>query len=320
MATIAKSSITLVSISDAYSVSLQPSNITINADPYGNNPKLENAFTIISLYCGDIQVPISSASIVGSSLWEEGSNIHKQDYSLEIVGNSVKLSITSIGNQLSGWREIEVITNAGQKLTARFSYTVVRETTMLDWILEWDKNLTEISGDHVATPNAFIGNKDGDGKLTGVYIGGGENHPYLPGIYGFKGCTPEAFAQGNLGSTEIFHLNENGGMIGGWDISNTGLIKENSVGRLEILSEGTIRYVNLLDATNPFWELKSDGSGSFASGHITWDVGGNATFDGKLKAQSGEIGGWAIGSHSLYNTSILLDSANSFLDYEDRAV
>lgn len=312
MATIAKSSITLVSISDAYSVSLQPSNITINADPYGNNPKLENAFTIISLYCGDIQVPISSASIVGSSLWEEGSNIHKQDCSLEIVGNSVKLSITSIGNQLSGWREIEVITNAGQKLTARFSYTVVRETTMLDWILEWDKNLTEISGDHVATPNAFIGNKDGDGKLTGVYIGGGENHPYLPGIYGFKGCTPEAFAQGNLGSTEIFHLNENGGMIGGWDISNTGLIKENSVGRLEILSEGTIRYVNLLDATNPFWELKSDGSGSFASGHITWDVGGNATFDGKLKAQSGEIGGWAIGSHSLYNTSILLDSANSF--------
>lgn len=312
MATIAKSSITLVSISDAYSVSLQPSNITINADPYGNNPKLENAFTIISLYCGDIQVPISSASIVGSSLWEEGSNIHKQDYSLEIVGNSVKLSITSIGNQLSGWREIEVITNAGQKLTARFSYTVVRETTMLDWILEWDKNLTEISGDHVATPNAFIGNKDGDGKLTGVYIGGGENHPYLPGIYGFKGCTPEAFAQGNLGSTEIFHLNENGGMIGGWDISNTGLIKENSVGRLEILSEGTIQYVNLLDATNPFWELKSDGSGSFASGHITWDVSGNATFDGKLKAQSGEIGGWTIGSHSLYNTSILLDSANSF--------
>lgn len=312
MATIAKSSITLVSISDAYSVSLQPSNITINADPYGNNPKLENAFTIISLYCGDIQVPISSANIVGSSLWEEGSNIHKQDYSLEIVGNSVKLSITSIGNQLSGWREIEVITNAGQKLTARFSYTVVRETTMLDWILEWDKNLTEISGDHVATPNAFIGNKDGDGKLTGVYIGGGENHPYLPGIYGFKGCTPEAFAQGNLGSTEIFHLNENGGMIGGWDISNTGLIKENSVGRLEILSEGTIRYVNLLDATNPFWELKSNGSGSFASGHITWDVNGNATFDGKLKAQSGEIGGWTIGSHSLYNTSILLDSANSF--------
>lgn len=312
MATIAKSSITLVSISDAYSVSLQPSNITINADPYGHNPKLENAFTIISLYCGDIQVPISSASIVGSSLWKKGSNIHKQDYSLEIVGNSVKLSITSIGNQLSGWREIEVITNAGQKFTARFSYTVVRETTLLDWILEWDKNLTEISGDHVATPNAFIGNKDGDGKLTGVYIGGGENHPYLPGIYGFKGCTPEAFAQGNLGSTEIFHLNENGGMIGGWDISNTGLIKENSVGRLEILSEGTIRYVNLLDATNPFWELKSDGSGSFASGHITWDVGGNATFDGKLKAQSGEIGGWAIGSHSLYNTSILLDSANSF--------
>lgn len=313
MATIAKSSITLVSISDAYSVSLQPSNITINTDPYGRNPKLENAYTIISLYCGDVQVPISNASVVGSSLWEEGSNIHQQDYSIEIVGNSVKLSITSIGNQLSGWREIEVVTNVGQKLTARFSYTVVREATTLDWILEWDKNLTEISGDHVATPNAFIGNKDGDGKLTGVYIGGGENHPYTPGIYGFKGCTPEAFAQGNLGSTEIFHLNENGGMIGGWGISNTGLVKENSIGRLEILSEGAIRYTNLLDATNPFWELKSDGSGSFASGHIKWEPDGSAIFDGKLKSKSGEIGGWIIGEDALYNQAILINSSNRFI-------
>lgn len=313
MATIAKSSITLVSISDAYSVSLQPSNITINADPYGNNVQLDNAFTIISLYCGDLQVPISSGKVIASSLWGENEPFHKSDCHLEAVDNTLKLSITNIGKALNGWREVEIFTNAGQRLTARFSYTVVRETTMLDWILEWDKNLTEISGDHVATPNAFIGNKDENDALTGVYIGGGDNHPYLPGIYGFKGCAPEAFAQGNLGSTEIFHLNETGGMIGGWEISNTGLIKENSVGRLEILSEGTIRYVNILDATSPFWELKNDGSGSLASGHIVWDTRGNATFEGQLKAQSGAIGGWTIGTHSLYNNSILLDSANSFI-------
>ena len=312
MATIAKSSITLVSISDAYSVSLQPSNITINADPYGNNAKLEGAFTIISLYCGDLQVPISKGKVIGSSLWEEELS-HKLDCNLETVNNTLKLSITNIGKALSGWREVEIFTNAGQRLTARFSYTVVRETSMLDWILEWDKNLTEISGDHVATPNAFIGNKDENGALTGVYIGGGDKHSYLPGIYGFKGCTPEAFAQGNLGSTEIFHLNETGGMIGGWEISNTGLIKENSAGRLEILSEGTIRYVNILDATTPFWELKSDGSGSFASGHITWKTDGSATFDGKITAKEGKIGGWSIGAHSLYNSSILLDSSNSFI-------
>lgn len=317
MATIAKSSITLVSISDAYSVSLQPSNITINADPYGNNAKLDNAFTIISLYCGDLQVPISNGKVINSSLWKAGG-VKQIDCQLESSGSSLKLSITKIGSDLSGWREVEIFTNAGQRLTARFSYTVVRETTMLDWILEWDKNLTEISGDHVATPNAFIGNKGEDGTLTGVYIGGGENHPYLPGIYGFKGCAPEGFAQGNLGSTEIFHLNETGGMIGGWEISNTGLIKENPVGRLEILSEGTIRYVNILDATTPFWELKNDGSGSFASGHITWDTSGNATFDGKIKAQSGEIGGWTIGDHSLYNSAILLDSANSFIGVRNR--
>ena len=48
MGTVAKSSITLVSISDAYSLSLTPNSCVIKADFDGSNPKLEHAYTIIS--------------------------------------------------------------------------------------------------------------------------------------------------------------------------------------------------------------------------------------------------------------------------------
>ena len=317
MATIAKSSITLVSISDAYSVSLQPSNITINADPYGKNPQLANAYTIISLYCGDGQVPIASGKVTDSSLRKDG--VWKTDCVLEKVGDSLKLSITSVGDDIDGWREIEVFTKAGQRLTARFAYTIVRETALLDWIIEWDKEYTQITGESVATPNAFIGSCDDEGYLSGVYIGG--NMPGHPaGIYAVKGCDQTAFVQGNISQSEIFHLNEYGGMIGGWNILKTGIFTSNLTGSLQILSEGTIQYVDLNDIASPFWSFRKDGSGTLAHGNISWDTLGNASFDGEITASSGKIGGWSIGEHSLYLGSILLDSGSSLIGIRNASV
>lgn len=307
MATIAKSSITLVSISDAYSVSLQPSNITINADCKGNNPELANAKTTISLFCGDEQVAISQCNVIASSV-----NTSDKGCTLTKSGQSYVLTITGVEKQLSGWRDIEVYTEAGQRFEARFAYTIVRETSMLDWILEWNKEYTEISGDHVATPNAFIGSADEDGKLSGVYIGGDmPDHPV--GIYGIKSCDPTGFTQGNISDAEIFHLNENGGMIGGWDILPTGLFTENTIGKLQILSNGTIQYLDNNDATTPFWALKSDGSGSLAHGNIFWGVDGSATFNGKITAASGSIGGWEINAHQLYKNRVIIDSNKGFI-------
>lgn len=310
MATIAKASINLVSISDAYSVSLQPSNITINADAYGKNPKLDNAFSIISLYCGDDQVEILSGNIIASSM---GDTDLEKYATLSKVNKSLKLQITGINeSELDGWREIEIFTKAGQRLIARFSYTIVRETSMLDWILEWNKNYTEITGDHVASPNALIGGKNQEGLLSGVYIGADmPGHPI--GIYAVKDCSPEAFIQGNIESTEIFRLNENGGMIGGWEISRIGLITHTDSGKLEILSQGTIHHLNNSNPETPFWELKYDGSGSLANGNIFWDSKGDATFNGTLKTKDGEIGGWSIKQGALFNQSILIDSANNFI-------
>lgn len=311
MATIAKSSITLISVSDAYTVSLQPSNITISADADGANPRLDNAFTIISLFCGEKQVPIVSGRIVGSSLWNNAN--HTQDCELTKSSESLKLTLTKVSiDSLSGWREIEVTSSLGQQLIARFSYTIVREVSLLGWIKEWNKQYTEITGESVATPNAFIGRSGADGLLSGVYIGGNmPNHPI--GLYGFQGCSLDAFLEGNIASSEIFHLNENGGMIGGWGISSEGLCRENEKGELQILSTGAIRYTNNDAPDCPFWELNSDGSGSFASGNISWKPNGDAAFNGSLTCKSGTIGGWSIGEHSLYLSSILIDSEAQFI-------
>lgn len=310
MALIAQSSINIASISDAYSVSLQPSNIVVKADFNGANPALTNAFTIISLYCGDEQVSIEKAEIANSSLWTETS--HKTDCALTKSGPSYKLAITSVGNDLEGWRDVYVYNNAGQIFSARFSYTVVRETSMIDWVVEWSKNYTDISGDHIATPNALIGRKDANGLFSGIYIGADmPNH--TAGIYAVKDCPSAALAQGNIENSEIFHLNETGGMIGGWSINVAGISTTNSVGSLEILSEGTIHYLNNKYPDKPFWELKKDGTGSFASGNIRWNTAGDAFFKGTITAQSGLIGGWQIGKKSLFNTSILINSTEKFI-------
>lgn len=317
MATAAQSSITLVSVSDAYSVSLQPSNITIITDPYGENANLDGASTVISLFCGDTQVPIVSSKITGSSLWKVASE-NPEDCTLTSQGGSVVLSITLVDQSAEGWREIEITTPSGEKLKARFAYSIVRETTMLDWVLDWNKNYTDITGDHISTPNALIGRKNSSGKLSGVYIGADmPNHSV--GIYGFKDCPMTAFAQGNIDDYEIFFLNETGGGIGGWSIAHEGIVTSNAVGQMELLSSGTIQYLDKSDTQNPFWCLRADGSGVLAHGNIFWNVAGDATFKGTLQAAAGNVGGWHIGSNSFYHSHIFLNSTDGFIGVKSTA-
>lgn len=305
MAAIAKASITLISVSDAYSVSLQPSNITISADYNGLNPRLDNAYTIISLYCGDKQIPISRGDVLNSSI--EFSK-PKKFYTLSQYGDSLKLQITDINTEnINGWLELEIFTQNNQRFTARFTYTIVRETSMLDWVLEWNKQYTEISGDHVATPNAFIGSSSDAKTLSGVYIGA-DMPGHSIGIYSVKDCPIEAFTTGNISNYEIFHLNETGGMIGGWHIENGGI--QTSDGYLKILSEGSI-----VSAPNGeiAWGIYKDGTATFANGNVCFYPDGEAHFSGSINTVSGKIGEWRIGKYSLYNSAILIDSANRFI-------
>ena len=105
MGTVAKSSITLVSISDAYSLSLTPNSCVIKADFDGSNPKLEHAYTIISAYCGDEKTPIE---IDSSTIVKSNDNIEYQ--LIKVDSYRYRLSIISLPiDILQGYIEIPVL-------------------------------------------------------------------------------------------------------------------------------------------------------------------------------------------------------------------
>lgn len=298
MGTVAKSSITLVSISDAYSLSLTPNSCVIKADFDGSNPKLEHAYTIISAYCGDEKTPIE---IDSSTIIKSNDNIECQ--LIKVDSYRYRLSIISLPvDILQGYIEIPVLSGVSAGLTGRFTFSIVRESTMLDWIQDWENNKTTIGSSYVITPKIFVGKKiigshdsleDVPG-LTGVYIGPSENNG--AGIYGYKD------------NKEIFHIDQTGGKIGGWDITSGGIQCED--GTLSIKSEGTI---SAQSEGIIHWSLNKDGSASFANGNVTMDVEGNASFKGTIETSGGSIAGWTIGADSIYNGTIGINSLKKFI-------
>ena len=298
MGTVAKSSITLVSISDAYSLSLTPNSCVIKADFDGSNPKLEHAYTIISAYCGDEKTPIE---IDSSTIIKSNDNIECQ--LIKVDSYRYRLSIISLPvDILQGYIEIPVLSGVSAGLTGRFTFSIVRESTMLDWIQDWENNKTTIGSSYVITPKIFVGKKiigshdsleDVPG-LTGVYIGPSENNG--AGIYGYKD------------NKEIFHIDQTGGKIGGWDITSGGIQCED--GTLSIKSEGTI---SAQSEGIIHWSLNKDGSASFANGNVTMDVEGNASFKGTIETSGGSIAGGIIGADSIYNGTIGINSLKKFI-------
>ena len=298
MGTVAKSSITLVSISDAYSLSLTPNSCVIKADFDGSNPKLEHAYTIISAYCGDEKTPIE---IDSSTIVKSNDNIEYQ--LIKVDSYRYRLSIISLPiDILQGYIEIPVLSGVSAGLTGRFTFSIVRESTMLDWIQDWESNKTTIGSSYVITPKIFVGKKiigshdslEDIPGLTGVYIGPSENNG--AGIYGYKD------------NKEIFHIDQTGGKIGGWDITSGGIQCED--GTLSIKSEGAI---SAQSEGIIHWSLNKDGSASFANGNVTMDVEGNALFKGTIETSGGSIAGWTIGVDSIYNGSIGINSLKKFI-------
>lgn len=298
MGTVAKSSITLVSISDAYSLSLTPNSCVIKADFDGSNPKLEHAYTIISAYCGDEKAPIE---IDSSTIIKSNDNIEYQ--LIKVDSYRYRLSIISLPiDILQGYIEIPVLSGVSAGLTGRFTFSLVRESTMLDWIQDWESNKTTIGSSYVITPKIFVGKKiigshdslEDIPGLTGVYIGPSEDNG--AGIYGYKD------------NKEIFHIDQTGGKIGGWDITSGGIQCED--GTLSIKSEGAI---SAQSEGIIHWSLNKDGSASFANGNVTMDVEGNASFKGTIETSGGSIAGWTIGVDSIYNETIGINSLKKFI-------
>lgn len=270
----------------------------IKADFDGSNPKLEHAYTIISAYCGDEKTPIE---IDSSTIVKSNDNIEYQ--LIKVDSYRYRLSIISLPiDILQGYIEIPVLSGVSAGLTGRFTFSIVRESTMLDWIQDWESNKTTIGSSYVITPKIFVGKKiigshdsleDVPG-LTGVYIGPSENNG--AGIYGYKD------------NKEIFHIDQTGGKIGGWDITSGGIQCED--GTLSIKSEGTI---SAQSEGIIHWSLNKDGSASFANGNVTMDVEGNASFKGTIETSGGSIAGWIIGADSIYNGTIGINSLKKFI-------
>lgn len=280
------------SVNDAFSVSLNPNSCVINADWDGSNPRLDNAYTDIRVYRGDVAVEFSQPTILGYS------------------NNAVTATVTKIGNQtwrikfatidtssLNGKVNLKIVVGTEFAITVSFGYTVVRETSMLDWILDWEgRAKTEIAGEHIITPKIFVGKSENGGQLTGTYIGPAFDGSDRIGVFGYSA------------GVEIFHLDNTGGMIGGWQITTGGITTAD--GNLKILSEGSI--ISAPGGTLA-WELKKDGSAIFANGNVKFSANGNAEFAGKITSKSGTIGGWNITQNQLNSNRVIIDSKEGFI-------
>lgn len=293
MATIAKGSITLVNVNDAYSVLFTPDSCAIKADFDGTNPDLTNAYTDITVVRGEEKhtFKLTLASFSNSAITYQQTAVD---------GYTKRIQLTSIPSDvLSGALTFTITTDDEFVADVTFTYSVIRETSMLDWILDWENNKTVISDTYLITPKIFVGkkveNEEGLNTLTGVYIGPDDTN--TAGIYGYK--------EGE----DIFHINANGAMIGGWDISREGISTSNKYGTLQIFSSGTIGFDNMEGEC--VWRIWQNGEAEFAKGNVLFHLNGDAYFKGEIQAAQGQIGGWTIGENALSSSHIAFNSADN---------
>lgn len=295
MATIAKGSITLVNVNDAYSVLFTPDSCAIKADFDGTNPDLTNAYTDITVVRGEEKhtFKLTLASFSNTAITYQQTAIDAY---------TKRIRLTSIpSDALSGALTFTITTDDEFVADVTFTYSVIRETSMLDWILDWESNKTVIGDSYLISPKIFVGKKvenaEGLKTLTGVYIGPDDTN--TAGIYGYK--------EGK----DVFHVNAKGAMLGGWNVLSDCITTSNENGTIRLGADGNIFYRT--SKNELVWSLFQDGSATFAKGNVILNSDGSAVFTGSIKASSGNVGGWTIGENVLYNTNIALNSAKHII-------
>lgn len=309
MGVIAKGEITLSTVNDAYTVSLSKTSCVVNADYDGSNPKLDEAYTTITVKRGDkpqwFKVKLVSTTndgiVIRNVSMPSGGDENTLFQECVFLFDSVPTDV------LEGSATIQISTEDGYVVDVVFSYTVVRESTMLDWIQDWEGNKTQIGGTSIITPKLFVGKKITNGenydsifnvpKLTGVYIGPAGENGSSCGVYGYK--------EGG----KIFHLDDTGGYIGGWTINTEGIYS--AKGALRILASGTIKAVN--SEGDSIWEINENGDAFFAFENVKFYSNGDAEFAGTIKSKDGVIGGWSITDSNLYATQIGINSNSKYI-------
>lgn len=281
---------TLVNVNDAYTVLATPSTCSIKADFNGANPVLDDACCEITVVRGDVKVPFSIKSVTPSN--------NGIQYAIDGTDATKRLKLNAIPiDVVTGTVSVEVETEDEFTSTIIFQYSVMRESTMLDWIEDWEGNKTVLGGNYILTPKIYAGSVaevDGVVVLTGVYMGPDTKGA---GLYGYN--------NGEL----IFQLNSDGGMIGGWDITETGMVSAS--GQMNIDSNGSI--VGKDEDGEIVWGLYESGNAIFAGGNVKFFADGSAEYAGKITASEGEIAGWNLVDDYLYNDHIMLHGKNAYI-------
>ncbi|NDV63939.1 hypothetical protein D0T60_01575 [Bacteroides sp. 224] len=276
---------------------MSPASCSISADFNGGNQNLDKAFTDLNLFLGPKQLAYTLKVV-------EVSDARIQ-YTISDINNGLtkRFRLKTVPTDiLTGHVKFEFTTTYGETTGGTFQFTTIRDVNTLDWIKDWENNKTKIGSDYLITPQIFVGKKVTSESqmsvLTGVYIGPEGIAPNSSaGIYGYK--------EGK----EIFHINETGGSIGGWDINNGGI--QTADGCLQILSEGSIFAKDINN--NIFWGIYKNGEAVFSKGNVKFSKDGSAYFKGKVTSSEGDIGGWKITKNLLYSNYIVLDSSKHYI-------
>ena len=293
---LARGYITLAVVNDGYSLSLTTSSVSIPANHDGSNPDLSCAYTNISLSKGNVSQPIEIINVIPSTNGIQYTYVPAGPYSW-------KVSIVGVASDItSGYLDIIVCASDGYRTSAKFNFSVVRNTAGLDWIEEWDGTHNQIGSNYVITPKLFAGHKTNEGKITGIYLG--KLRGFIGEIFPFTLSDAEEGLYGYRDNKIVFYIDNNGSRIGGWDITPNAI--QCLDGTLTIKSEGTISSQH--DGV-VHWSLNKDGSALFANGKVKMDAVGNASFEGHIVAKSGELAGWVIGEKSIYKVGVAINSS-----------
>lgn len=198
----------------AYSINSTLTNYLYKANSLGIIITNQSATTRIYAYKGNQNVEFN----IGDLPDVDGMTLTKNE-TLKTITFSVSEYTDSLAD--SGSIEIPIIVDDIEfKISFAWSKAMTgvsgNESETLDWIVDWNKNKTQINGDSVITPKIFSGIQNEDETVSGVAIGhfdlktknlnGAIVTTTINGISGYKN------------GYKTFCIDNNSGFIGGWSI------------------------------------------------------------------------------------------------------
>lgn len=320
MALIARGQITIRVAVDTYSVYQTIDKAAITCDHTGKVLSSLVINSVISVRQGE--TPVSGFNI-GAISTPTGFTSITVNQSTKTVSYTVSGGNSTLAD--TGTISIPVVVN-GQTFTISFGWYKVKagapgtpgaDTSLLDWVADWNSGKTVIDGQSVITPKIFAGMKNSNGTVTGMAIGrfalstrnasGTIAKETVNGIYGFadgkKTFAIEASGNVQLGNgNEYIKYNVSTGKvefgsgvslhwIGATYIDSsgifTGTLSANTVNAIRInasqITAGTIAAARI--------DVNALKASLITAGNIEALT---------LNVTKGKIGGWSLDADSIY--------------------